>query len=116
MSTIDKVYKIVKTNKKIFFEKIWTEINGTKEFDSKGKELEARNDLYTELLVDHRFVMITKDEWSLREFYSIGEIQEIMNNNYHIGEIEDPTKKEAPIKEEKVAATKGKKKTTTTKK
>jgi hypothetical protein len=39
-----------------------------------------------------------------------------MNNNYHIGEIEDPTKKEAPIKEEKVAATKGKKKTTTTKK
>lgn len=88
MNTIDKIYKLIKSKKKAKFDDIWKEIKKTK-YENKNAELEDKNNIYTQLLIDHRFIMIQKNVWSIRELYSTTEIENIMLKNYDVTDVEE---------------------------
>ena len=86
MKLLDTIYKELdskKSKKGLSFDKISSTILG-KEKEDYNKV----NNLYTALQLDHRFIKKEDNNWTLRKFYSLKEIESILANNM-VNNVED---------------------------
>lgn len=79
MKLLDTIYKELdskKSKKGLSFDKIISSILG-----KESEDYNKVNNLYTALQLDHRFIKKEDDNWTLRKFYSLKEIESILANN-----------------------------------
>lgn len=105
MKILEKLHKELKTKKKMDFNDMWEFIKKDFNFSTKDEELEKKNDLYTSLIMDQKFIYLGNREWSVKDFYSYEELKKILESNYDIGDKEDEIETDALFSDERFEST-----------
>lgn len=82
MIKIDPVIKLLKSEGKLSFEKIWTKLKDSIVADVKGTkadETKVKNDLFLSLISSEKIITLGQGVWDLAENYSSTEIKKIQD-------------------------------------
>ncbi|NQX83998.1 MAG: DNA-directed RNA polymerase subunit delta [Mycoplasmataceae bacterium] len=83
MKILDGIYEEMKTSN------LKTGMHFNDIFEKLNLENESSivNNVYTGIHFDHRFVMVGNNKWSLREFFTFEEVDNLQASNMHQSEI-----------------------------
>lgn len=97
-SLVDLAYDFLSAEKKASFKEIFAHIKNSKGETSQLEVKEMVN-LYTDMVLDNRFLLLQDDQWGLRENYKFDEIKKQLEFLFAINEEQDEPINEAEFDE-----------------